>query len=159
MWSPPLISGNLVDIIKNLSAILGGAVSAIIGFYFGQRTTEKNCKSGDAGAPGAGGTVGGGPTIVGTVPSDRSHPVPRSTLLSQQTFSEPVSVEPSSSLTLKDINNKLVEGKTCPSPDGKTLEFKSSGLAGSTTYIAAISGVKDLRGNIIRTKTWKFTTA
>jgi hypothetical protein len=31
----------LVDIIKNLSTILGGAVSAIIGFYFGQRVANR----------------------------------------------------------------------------------------------------------------------
>src|SRR6266487_3736417 len=76
------------------------------------------------------------------------------------TCSEPVTVEPNS-LTLKDINNKTIQGTTTsPNQDGKTLEFKlSNRLDPSTTYIATITGVKDLAGNTLSTpKSWKFTT-
>lgn len=147
----PSVNGPLVDIIKNLSTILGGAVSAIIGFYFGQRSIEKH--------PIGGGSVVGGPTVVSTVPSDGSHPVPVDTPITA-TFSEPVTVEPNS-LTLKDINNKSVQGTTVLSTDGKTLTFnKTSNLIPSTTYIATITGVKDFAGNTMSSpKTWKFTTA
>jgi hypothetical protein len=148
---PSTTNNALVEIIKNLSTILGGAVSAIIGFYFGQRSAEKR-------PTGAAGTAVGGPTVVSTVPSDGAHPVPVDTAVTA-TFSEPVTVEPNS-LTLKDMNNKRVEGTTGVSTDGKTLTFnKTSNLTPSTTYIATITGVKDLAGNTISSpKTWKFTT-
>jgi hypothetical protein len=159
---PTVINNNLVDIIKSLSTILGGAVSAIIGFYFGQRSIEKNGTTGGSGRPIGGGTVGGGPTVVSTVPSDGSRPVPVDSKITA-TFSEPVSVE-ANSFTLKDIKNTSIPGTTSLSPDGKTLEFKpstpSTKLDPSTTYIATITGVKDLAGNTMSTpKTWKFTTA
>jgi hypothetical protein len=149
---PSLTNNALVEIIKNLSTILGGAVSAIIGFYFGQRSIEKP-------PTGGAGTVVGGPTVVSTVPSDGAHPVPVDTAVTA-TFSEPVTVEPNS-LTLKDMNNEPVGGTTGVSTDGKTLTFnKTSNLTPSTTYIATITGVKDLAGNTISSpKTWKFTTA
>jgi hypothetical protein len=159
---PPVINNNLVDIIKSLSTILGGAVSAIIGFYFGQRSIEKNGTTGGAGAPISGGTVEGGPTVLSTVPSDGSHPVPVDSKITA-TFSEPVSVE-ANSFILKDIKNTPIPGTTSLSTDGKTLEFKpstpSTKLDPSTTYVATITGVKDLAGNTMSTpKTWKFTTA
>jgi hypothetical protein len=98
-------------------------------------------------------------TVVSTFPSDGSNPVPVDTAVTA-TFSEPVTVEPNS-LTLKDMNNKRVEGTTGVGTDGKTLTFnKTSNLTPSTTYIATITGVKDLAGNAISSpKTWKFTTA
>jgi hypothetical protein len=59
------------------------------------------------------------------------------------------------------MNNEPVGGTTGVSTDGKTLTFnKTSNLTPSTTYIATITGVKDLAGNTISSpKTWKFTTA
>lgn len=155
----PEIRNTLIDIIKNLSTILGGAVSAIIGFYFGQKTAEKSGATGEAGTPKSGGIVSAGPTVVSTVPSDGSHPVPLDSKIAA-IFSEPVIVEPNS-LTLKDINKKAIQGTTTsPNPDGKTLEFKpSTKLDPSTTYIATITEVKDLAGNTLSTpKTWKFIT-
>ena len=76
------------------------------------------------------------------------------------TFSEPVTLEPNS-LTFKDMNNKSVQGTTVLSTDGKTLTFnKESNLTPSTTYIATITGAKDLAGNTMsKPKIWKFTTA
>lgn len=35
------INKSLIDLVKNISTVLGGAVSAIIGFYFGQRATQQ----------------------------------------------------------------------------------------------------------------------
>lgn len=141
----------LVDIIKNLSTILGGAVSAIIGFYFGQRSIEKSGTTG--------GTVRVGPTVVSTVPSDGSHPVPVDSKITA-IFSEPISIE-ASSFTLKDNKNNPVQGTTSLSQDGKTLEFKPSNkLDSSATYIATITGVKDLAGNTMSSpKTWVVNTA
>lgn len=151
---PTTTNTALVDIIKNLSTILGGAVSAIIGFYFGQRTLERRDTSGGARA-----AVGSGPSIIDTVPSDGSHPVPVDTPITA-TFSEPVTVEPSS-LTLKDANNNSIEGGNVLYQDGKTLKFENKlNLSPSTTYIATITGVKNLAGNSMSSpKTWKFTTA
>jgi cytoskeletal protein RodZ len=156
---PLTTNKDLVDVIKNLSTVLGGAVSAIIGFYFGQRSIEKNGTTGGGGAPIGGGTVGGGPTVVSTVPSDGSNPVPRDSKIAA-TFSETVLVE-ANSFTLKDIKNNPIEGTTSLSQDGKTLEFKpSTKLDPSTTYSATITGVKHLAGDTISSpKTWKFTTA
>ena len=154
---PSTTNNALVEIIKNLSTILGGAVSAIIGFYFGQRSINGQ-RSAEKRPTCAAGTAVGGPTVVSTIPSDGAHPVPVDTAVTA-TFSEPVTVEPNS-LTLKDMNNKRVEGTTDVSTDGKTLTFnKTSNLTPSTTYIAMITGVKDLAGNTISSpKTWKFTT-
>jgi Bacterial Ig-like domain/Bacterial Ig domain len=153
----PDIRNSLLDIIKNLSTILGGAVSAIIGFYFGQKTVEKSGTTVGAGATKSGG-VGGGPTVVSTVPTDGSHPVPLDSKITAL-FSEPVSVE-ASSFALKDIKNNPVQGTISLSQDGITLEFKpSTNLVPSNTYIATITGVKDLAGNTMSSpKTWNVTT-
>jgi len=72
-------------------------------------------------------------------------------------FIEPISEY---TLTLKDDNDKTIGGKTSLREDCKALEFKPSRLAGSTTYTATITGVKNKKNKTIsRHKTWSFTTA
>jgi hypothetical protein len=92
-------------------------------------------------------------------PSDGSHFVPIDSKITA-TLSEPVSVE-ANSFMLKDTKNIPIPGTISLGQDGKTLEFKpSTKLDSSTTYIATITGVKDLAGNTMSTpRTWKFTTA
>jgi hypothetical protein len=95
---------------------------------------------------------------VRTYPPDGALGVPTDVSIAV-IFSEPVSVEPNS-LTLRDNNSKPIQGTTTLSRDGKTLKFKSSSLAGSTTYTATINGVKNLGGKAKSiSRTWKFTTA
>jgi len=158
---PSVIESNksLISLVTSIGTILGGAVSSIIGFYFGSKATSHGIALAKAPSNGAVTTAKTppGPTEPSTFPSDGSNPVPVDTAI-KATFSEPVSIEPNS-LTIKDVNNKPVDGKTSLSGDGKTVVFKPEKLASSTTYVATIAGVRDLKGNAMtKPKTWKFTT-
>lgn len=144
-----MINNSLFDWIKSIGTIFGGAVSAIVGFYFGQRATESGYK------PRA--TETRTPTVV-TTPRDDGSARPNTPI--EVTFSEPLDVKTvkDDSVTLTDdVHNQNFAGKASLSPDKKTIIFTHAGDLTPSHYIATVSDVKDQESNAVGSKTWKFT--
>ncbi len=85
--SPVLQS--LIDILKNLGAILGTALATIIAFYFGMRGAESATEKAAAAATKTSGEKVP-PKVLNTLPADGATEVPVTSLVSA-TFSEPMS--------------------------------------------------------------------
>ena len=161
---------SLIDVLKNLSAILGTALATIIAFYFGMRGAESAATKGAAGGAKASTeaaapteTTAAAPTIVSTDPADGQKGIAIDSNVIA-TFSKEMnsSTIDSSTFTLKkngDTSN--IEGEVTLSSDGKAAILNpSSNLESSTKYTATITKeVKDVASNPMASdKTWSFTT-
>jgi Bacterial Ig-like domain len=154
---------SLIDVLKNLSAILGTALATIIAFYFGMRGAESATAKAAAGAAKAS-TDTTAPTIVGTYPADGQKGISVNSDV-VATFSKQMdsSTINSSTFTLKkngDTSN-IEEGDVTLTSDGKAAMLNpSSNLESSTKYTVTITKkVKDVAGNAMTSdKTWSFDT-
>jgi Big-like domain-containing protein len=155
---------SLIDVLKNLSAILGTALATIVAFYFGMRGAESAATKGAAGAAKVSTeTTITVPTIVNTNPAEGEKGIAIDSNVIA-TFSKQMnsSTINSSTFTLKkngDTSN--IQGEVTLAPDSKTAILNpSSNLESSTKYTATITKeVKDVAGNPVASdKTWSFTT-
>jgi hypothetical protein len=179
--SPVLQS--LVDILKNLSTILGTALATIVAFYFGVRgsesATEKAAaateravtaataateKASAAATKAADEKAPSPPKVLDTIPADGATDVPLASLISA-TFSEqmsgPTINENTFTVRKESKMPNLVKGNISLSPDSKTAIFDSEpDLDPNTKYTAEINeGAKDVAGNaLVSGKRWSFTT-
>jgi hypothetical protein len=145
----------LVLMVTSIGTVLGGAVSSIIGFYFGSKAAAPKPDS-TAGTGGAGAAA-----VVNTSPHEWSDTTQASTPI-EATFSKPLdaaTVKDDSLTLIDDVHNKNIAGKTSLGGDQKTIMFtpRSSKDLTPSHYIATISGVKDSAGDAIGSTTWKFT--
>jgi len=154
---------SLVDILKNLSTILGTGLATIIAFYFGMRGSESAAEKAEARARG-GTTDKTSPTLVGTTPADGDKGVAVTSPITA-TFSEsllPSSIINKNTFTVKkDDTITNIDGTVTLSSDGKTAIFDpTKDFDSSTKYTATISiEAKDLAGNALASpKSWSFTT-
>lgn len=151
---------SLVDILKNLSTILGTALAAIIAFYFGVRGAEVSAEK--AAVATKGGTDKTPPTVIGTTPNDGETGVPGSSPITA-TFSEAMRnpTISTNTFTLKrDGTTTNIPGTVTLSSDGKTAILVPTTDLAAAKYIATISReVKDLAGNsLVAPQIWSFTT-
>lgn len=151
---------SLVEILKNLSTILGTALATIIAFYFGMRGAEVSAEK--AAAAAKGGTDKTSPTVIGTAPNDGDTGVPGSSPITA-TFSEAMrsSTVNTNTFTLKrDGTTANIAGTVTLSSDGKTAILDPTTDLAAAKYIATISKeVTDLAGNSLAApKIWSFTT-
>ena len=152
------INSSFVEITENMTTLFGGAVSAIIGFYFGQRSIDNRRKL----VTGAREVAKPGPSIVSKFPNDGSSGVAITTPV-KAIFSEPLdgtTVNETTFALKVNKTQKSVDGTVNLSDDGKTAEFKpTDNLSTSTLYVVTIAGIKDLFGNVLADPiTWSFTT-
>ncbi len=179
--SPVLQS--LVDILKNLSTILGTALATIVAFYFGVRgsesATEKAAaateraaaaatvatqKASAAATKAAADENAPSPKVLNTIPADGVTEVPLASLISA-TFSEqmsgPTINENTFTVRKEGMMPNPIKGNISLSPDGKTAIFDSEpDLDPNTKYTAEINeGAKDVAGNaLVTVKRWSFST-
>jgi hypothetical protein len=107
-------------------------------------------------------TVEGAPTVLSTIPNDKSTGVAVNTPI-KATFNETLDKSSINNYTvnLKDSNNESIEIGVSLSEDGKTVTMiPKNNLSSSSNYVATISaGVKDLSGTAMpKEKTWSFGT-
>ena len=153
---------SLIDVLKNLSAILGTALATIIAFYFGMRGAESAATKAAGAAKES--TDITAPTIVGTYPADGQKGISVNSDV-VATFSKQMdsSTINSSTFTLKKNSDtsKIEEGDVTLTSDGKAAMLNpSSNLESSTKYAVTITKkVKDVAGNAMTSdKTWSFDT-
>jgi hypothetical protein len=151
------LSQSMIDVIKNITTVLGGAISAIIGFYFGNKATvsgiEKGKESGEV-------TEGEeGLTVNPTFPSDGSTQIALNVKI-KAVFNRPID---DSTIA----NNFKVNSGAAPINGNVTLEHDiiaifepQPALLNSTEYTCTITkGVKDKQGNALQDeKSWSFKT-
>src|SRR6476646_449808 len=145
--NPPNSTGSdivkqLVAMVTSIGTLLGGAVSSIIGFYFGSKALAARTESGSISRKG-----GAEPTVDSTTPSDGDQSVQTDTLL-KVTFDQPVTIEKNSLSIMNMNNNALIKGTTVLSIDRKTLtlDIGSEKLTPATPYSVTITGVKNKSG-------------
>jgi hypothetical protein len=152
---------SLIDVLKNLSTILGTALATIIAFYFGMRGAESATKGAAAAAKAP--TDKTPPTIVGTYPANGQKGISVNSDIAA-TFNEQMDSSTINSRTFmlkKNGDTSNIEGDVTLTSDGKAaLLNPSSNLELNTKYTATITKeVKDVAGNPIASdKTWSFTT-
>ena len=153
---------SLIDMLKNLSAILGTALATIIAFYFGMRGAESAAESATAAGASKVLTETIVPTIVVIYPIDGTKGIPvNSDIVASFSKQMSSSTINDSTFTLKK-NGEIIKGEITLTSDGKIAMFNpSSDLEPSTTYTVTITKeVKDVSGNAMATdKTWSFETA
>jgi Bacterial Ig-like domain len=153
---------SLVDILKNLSTILGTALATIIAFYFGMRGAESAAEKAETRARGHA-TDKTPPTVVGTTPADGEKGVAVTSPVTA-TFGEPMltsSINKNTFTVKKDGTTISIDGTVTLGSDGKTSIFDpTNDFDSATKYIATISTeAKDLAGNALPSpKSWSFTT-
>jgi hypothetical protein len=156
---------SLIDVLKNLSAILGTALATIIAFYFGMRGAESAATKGAAGAAKAttDTTTAAAPTIVGTYPADGQKGISVNSDIAA-TFNKQMdssTINPSTFMLKKNGDTSNIESDVTLTSDGKAaLLNPSSNLEPSTKYTATITKeVKDVAGKAMTSdKTWSFDT-
>jgi hypothetical protein len=153
---------SLVDILKNLSTILGTALATIIAFYFGMRGAESAAEKAETKARGHA-TDKTPTTVVGTTPADGEKGVAVTSPVTA-TFGEPMltsTINKNTFTVKKDGTTISIDGTVTLSSDGKTSIFDpTNDFDSATKYIATISTeAKDLAGNALSSpKSWSFTT-
>jgi hypothetical protein len=178
--SPVLQS--LVDILKNLSTILGTALATIVAFYFGVRGSESATEKAAAATERAAAAATSAtqkasasatkaadekaplPKVLNTIPADEATEVPIASLISA-TFSEqmnsPTINENTFTVRKEGMMPNPIKGNISLSPDGKTAIFDSEpDLDPNTKYTVEINeGAKDVAGNaLVSGKRWSFIT-
>jgi hypothetical protein len=157
--SPVLQS--LIDMLKNLSAILGTALATIIAFYFGMRGAESAATVGAGAASVRTETIA--PTIVGTYPADGQKGIlvysDIVASFSKQMDSSTIDVR--TFKLKKNDDSSIIKGSVTLTSDGQAAMLNPlSDLEPSTKYTATITKeVKDVTGSAMTTdKTWSFET-
>jgi hypothetical protein len=152
---------SLIDVLKNLSTILGTALATIVAFYFGVRAAESSAEKTETNAGEFVEKIT--PAIVGTTPEDGENRV---------AINSPVTVTFDVPMLASTINNNTfsvkkegttsnIDGKISLSSDGKTTIFDpTNDFDSATKYIVIINTeIKNLAGNALgSSKSWSFTT-
>jgi Bacterial Ig-like domain len=141
---------SLVDVLKNLSTILGRALATIIAFHFGMRGAESAAEKARTREHLTDNTP---PTVVGTTPADGEEGVAVSSPVTA-TFDEPIlnsSMNKNTFTIKKDGTAMKLDGTITISSDCKTTIFDpTNDFDSATKYIATISTeAKDLAGNAL----------
>ena len=155
---------SLIDMLKNLSAILGTALATIIAFYFGMRGAESAAAVGAAAGAASVQTEPLAPTIVGTYPADGQKGIlVYSDIVASFSKQMDSSTTDVRTFTLKkDGDTSIIKGSVTLTSDGKAAMLNPlSDLEPSTKYTATITKeVKDVTGIAMTSdKTWSFETA
>jgi hypothetical protein len=164
-----LVSGNLntqafsplVDLLQNLSTILGTALATIIAFYFGIRGTSTSVEKA-AEAMISSKTDDSTPIIINTNPADGEVEIPVTSLITAS-FNRAIS-QPTLNLnnfSVKKDDGTQIQGILSLSSDSKTALFDPvPDLEKGTKYNVHIAAeVKDLTGKPLSPpKRWSFTT-
>jgi hypothetical protein len=98
------------------------------------------------------------PTITARAPAASATGVATSTTVTA-TFSEPVQAA-TIAMTVTPAGGSAVAGSVAYNATSRMATFTpTAALATSTTYTVAVSGTKDIAGNVMAPLTWTFTTA
>lgn len=154
-YSIAAISFTLGLVTEEVIQALIGFARSILGGITG--TAGRQTKGGSGAI-----TVEGAPTVLSTIPNDKSTGVAVNTPI-KATFNETMDKSSINNYTvnLKDSNNKPIEIGVSLSEEGKTVTLiPKNNMSSSSNYVATISpGVKDLSGTAMaKEKTWSFGT-
>jgi Big-like domain-containing protein len=153
---------SLIDVLKNLSTILGTALATIVAFYFGMRGAESAAEKAEARAAGVKSDKVP-PVVLGTTPADGDKGVAVTTSVTA-TFDMAMlasTINENTFTVKKDGSDENIDGTVTLSSDAKTTIFDPvTDFDSKSKYIATINTeVKNLAGiSLPSLKSWSFTT-
>ena len=152
------LSQSMSEVIKNTTTILGGAISAIIGFYFGNKATVSGIERGkESGLEETEGKKG--PTVNPTFPSDGSTQIAPNVKI-KAVFNKPIDNSTIASNFKVNAGATPINGNVTLEHDIIAIFDPQPALLNSTEYTCTITkGVKDKEGNAMQDeKSWSFKT-